>query len=198
MLKPIGFDGDNTLWHSENYYREASALFIAILGHYVDVGDARVRAAMRATEQCHLKLFGYGARGMTLSMVETAIAITDGQISVADVHRPVEVGKDVLQHPVELLPGVRDGVTAVAEHHAIVLITKERFVPPGKESGAVGVGRFVSPYRDGLGKICPDLSAITRRVRVATSGVCDGRQLAAFGYRAGIRLGGRPCACRTT
>jgi putative hydrolase of the HAD superfamily len=124
MLKLIGFDGDDTLWHSEGYYREASAQFNAIIGRYVDVGDAHVQASMLATERRNLKLFGYGAKGMTLSMVETAIAITEGRISAADIHQLVEVGKRVLQHPVELLPGVRDAVAAVAEHHEVVLITK--------------------------------------------------------------------------
>jgi putative hydrolase of the HAD superfamily len=124
MLKLIGFDGDDTLWHSEGYYREASAQFIAVVARYVDVSDTQVQAGMLATERRNLKLFGYGAKGMTLSMVETAIAITDGRISAADIHRLVEVGKTVLQHPVELLPGVRDAVAAVAERHDVVLITK--------------------------------------------------------------------------
>ena len=124
MLKLIGFDGDDTLWHSEGYYREASARFVAIIGRYVDVGDTQVQAGMLATERRNLKLFGYGAKGMTLSMVETAIAITEGRISATDIHQLVEIGKTVLQHPVELLPGVRDAVAAVAEHHAVVLITK--------------------------------------------------------------------------
>jgi putative hydrolase of the HAD superfamily len=124
MLKLIGFDGDDTLWHSEGYYREASTQFNAIIGRYVDIGDAHVQAGMLATERRNLRLFGYGAKGMTLSMVETAIAITDGRISAADIHRLIEVGKGVLQHPVELLPGVREAVATVAEQHAVVLITK--------------------------------------------------------------------------
>ena len=124
MLKLVGFDGDDALWHSEGYYREASAQFTAIMGRYVDVGDAHVQASMLVTERRNLKLFGYGAKGMTLSMVETAIAITDGRISAADIHRLIEVGKEVLQHPVELLPGVREAVATVAEQHEVVLITK--------------------------------------------------------------------------
>ncbi|GLQ96741.1 HAD family hydrolase [Dyella mobilis] len=124
MLKLIGFDGDDTLWHSEGYYREASAQFTAVIGRYVDVGDEQVQAAMLATERRNLKLFGYGAKGMTLSMVETAIAVTEGRISAADIHQLVEVGKSVLQHPVELLPGVREAVADVARSHEVVLITK--------------------------------------------------------------------------
>jgi len=124
MLQLIGFDGDDTLWHSEGYYRAAGEAFAAIMGRYVDLGDQHVHDSMLATEQRNLKLFGYGAKGMALSMVETAIAVSDGRISAADIHRLIELGKTVLQHPVELLPGIREAVEAVAAKHEVVLITK--------------------------------------------------------------------------
>jgi putative hydrolase of the HAD superfamily len=124
MLQLIGFDGDDTLWHSEGYYRQASEAFAVIMGRYVDLGDQHVHDSMLATEQRNLKLFGYGAKGMALSMVETAIAISDGRITATDIHRLVELGKVVLQHPVELLPGIRAAVEAVAAKYEVVLITK--------------------------------------------------------------------------
>ena len=124
MLQLIGFDGDDTLWHSEGYYQQAQAEFALLVGRYVDTADAQVQGQMLATAQRNLRLFGYGAKGMTLSMVETAIALTDGRISAADIHRLIEIGKGVLRHPVELLPGIRAAVEAVAARHAVVLITK--------------------------------------------------------------------------
>ena len=124
MITMIGFDADDTLWHSEGYYQAASAAFVDIVGRYVDLADRRVHEDMLATERRNLALFGYGAKGMTLSMVETAIAVTDARISAADVHRLVELGKGVLQHPVELLPGIRAAVEAVARDFPLVLITK--------------------------------------------------------------------------
>jgi putative hydrolase of the HAD superfamily len=124
MIKMIGFDADDTLWHSEGYYQQASAAFVEIVGRYVDLGDRRVSEDMLATERRNLQLFGYGAKGMTLSMLETAIAVTDQRISAADIHRLVEIGKGVLQHPVELLPGIREAVEAVARDHEVVMITK--------------------------------------------------------------------------
>ncbi|AND70964.1 haloacid dehalogenase [Dyella thiooxydans] len=124
MIKMVGFDGDDTLWHSEGYYQAAHAAFSEILGHYVDLGDRGLHDDMLLTERRNLALFGYGAKGMTLSMVETAIALTDARISAKDIHRLVEIGKGVLQHPVELLPGIREAVEAVADEHALVLITK--------------------------------------------------------------------------
>ncbi|MGN6237688.1 HAD family hydrolase [Dyella sp.] len=124
MIKMIGFDGDDTLWHSEGYYQAASAAFADIVGRYVDLGDRGVHDDMLATERRNLALFGYGAKGMTLSMVETAIAVTDGRISAKDIHRLVEIGKGVLRHPVELLPGIRAAVEVVGREFPLVLITK--------------------------------------------------------------------------
>lgn len=120
----VGFDADDTLWHSEIYYQAAQARLEEIVGRYVDVQDARVRERLLATERVNVRLFGYGAKGMALSMIESAIAMTDARISAADIHRIVEIGKSVLQHPVELLPGVRDAVASVAARHRVVLITK--------------------------------------------------------------------------
>lgn len=124
MLKLVGFDGDDTLWHSEGYYREANEAFARILGRYVDLTDQVVHDTTLATERRNLALFGYGAKGMTLSMVETAIVVTGRRIAADDIHQVIELGKRVLQHPVELLPGTRECVEAVAEYYEIVLITK--------------------------------------------------------------------------
>lgn len=124
MIELVGFDGDDTLWHSEGYYQAAHAEFERLLGAYVDLADARVHERLLATERANLALFGYGAKGMTLSMVETAIALTQERISAADLHRIVALGKAVLEHPLELLPGIRDAVEQVAKSHRVVLITK--------------------------------------------------------------------------
>ncbi|MCW8808411.1 MAG: HAD family hydrolase [Rhodanobacter sp.] len=144
MLQLIGFDGDDTLWHSEGYYQHANAAFEAIVGRYVELADVHDR--MLATERRNLQLFGYGAKGMALSMVETAIAITGARISAADIHRLVDLGKGVLQHPVELLPGIREAVEAVAEHHPVVLITKGDLFHQEKkvlQSGLAGLFRRI-------------------------------------------------------
>jgi len=120
----VGFDGDDTLWHSEGYYRAAQDQFEAILSAWVDLADARVRESVLATERRNLRLFGYGAKGMTLSLLETAIELSGERISAADLHRILQLGKSVLEHPVELLPGIREAVESVARRHRIVLITK--------------------------------------------------------------------------
>ena len=123
-VRLVAFDGDDTLWRSEDFYRDAQAEFERIVGRYVDLADARAQERLYAVERANLALFGYGAKGMVLSMLEAAVEITSERISAADLHRIVLLGKQLLQHPVELLPGVREAVASIAAEFAIVLITK--------------------------------------------------------------------------
>ena len=124
MIRLVGFDGDDTLWHSEGYYQAVQLEFERLVGRYVDLGDVRVHERLLDTEKRNIRLFGYGAKGMTLSMIETAIEITGERFEAVDVHRLLNLGKEVLAHPVELLPEIRAAVEAVARECRIVLITK--------------------------------------------------------------------------
>ena len=142
----VGFDGDDTLWHSEGYYQNAAAEFERIVGAWIDIRDANVRERLHAVERRNLKLFGYGAKGMTLSMVETAIELTDGRIGAQDIHRIVALGRSVLEHPVELLPGIRAAVEAAAV--AAGLTNAEGQPQLSKAQGPIRVattGRSVGP-----------------------------------------------------
>jgi len=124
-IKLVGFDADDTLWKCEDYYRSAQDAFERILGAYLDLGDVSVRERLYAAERENItRVFGYGVKGMALSMIETAIEMTDERISAADLHHIVSFAKDMLRQPVELLPGVRAAVEAVAARHPVALITK--------------------------------------------------------------------------
>lgn len=120
----VGFDADDTLWHSEIHFRAAHAEFERILAPYLDLADAALHERLLAVEKANIRVFGYGAKGMTLSMLETAIAMTEGRISANKLARIMTLGKDILVHPVELLPDVRAAVETVAATHQVVLITK--------------------------------------------------------------------------
>jgi putative hydrolase of the HAD superfamily len=118
----VGFDADDTLWRSQDFFDQAQADFERIVAGYVDLADVGER--LYAVEKRNIALFGYGVKGMVLSMIEAAVEITEARISAGDLHRIVALGKDLLRHPVELLPGVRAAVAAVAAEHPVVLITK--------------------------------------------------------------------------
>jgi putative hydrolase of the HAD superfamily len=124
VIRLVGFDGDDTLWHSEGFYRAAQAEFEALVGRHVDLGDARLHDRLLQIERGNLALFGYGAKGMTLSMIEAAHAVTGGRITADELHAIVGIGKRVLAHPVELLPGIRAAVEAIAATCPVVLVTK--------------------------------------------------------------------------
>lgn len=123
-IRLIGFDADDTLWRSEDYFAAAQSAFERIVGEYIDLDDARARQRLLTIEQGNLALFGYGVKGMALSMIEAAIDITGRRIDAGHVHEIVSIAKDMLRHPVELLPGIRDAVAAIAADYEIVLITK--------------------------------------------------------------------------
>lgn len=118
----VGFDADDTLWRSQDYFDDAQAQFEWIIAGYADLTDVGKR--LYAYEARNLALFGYGVKGMVLSMVEAAVEITDARISATDIQRIVQLGKDLLRHPVEVLPGVREAVNAIAADYPVVLITK--------------------------------------------------------------------------
>lgn len=120
----VGFDGDDTLWKSEDYYRAAELAFEEIIGQYIDLTDARTLQHLLEVERRNLRIFGYGAKGMTLSMIESAVQLTGERISARDIHRVIEIGRATLQHPVELIEGIREAVETIAERYEIVLITK--------------------------------------------------------------------------
>lgn len=124
MIKLVGFDGDDTLWHSELYYQQAHADFEAVVSKYVDLQQLNIYERLLGIERENLRLFGYGVKAMTLSMLEAAIEVTESMICADDMKTIVSIGKRVLCHPVELLPGVRDALDSIVDRFPVVLITK--------------------------------------------------------------------------
>jgi putative hydrolase of the HAD superfamily len=140
MIDLVGFDGDDTLWHSEGYYQAVHAEFERVLARYLDLADLRLHERLLAIERENLHLFGYGAKGMTLSMLETAITLTGERISAADLHHLLRLGKEILRHPVELLDGIGEAVAEVARDCRIVLITKGDLFHQEAKVAASGLG----------------------------------------------------------
>lgn len=117
----IGLDADDTLWQNESFFADAQATFAEILAPW---GGDDTLARHDATERRNLELFGYGVKGYTLSMIETALEVSDGRIGGREVSALLELGKEMLRHPVDLLPGVPETVAALADSYRLVLITK--------------------------------------------------------------------------
>ncbi len=120
----VGFDADDTLWRSQDYFDDAQAAYEAIMGEYLDLHQQEVQAHLLQIERQNVGLYGYGAKGMTLSMLQAAVEITQDRISARDIHRILELGRGLLAHPVELLEGIEDAVRDLGARHDLVLITK--------------------------------------------------------------------------
>lgn len=124
-IDTVGLDADDTLWHSENRFHEAHQRYHELLAAHVDIDFDALEARMLQTEQRNLKLFGYGAKGFTLSLIETAIEITDGMIPASDIGVIVDFGKEMLDHPVDLLDGVAETIERLRDDgRRLLLITK--------------------------------------------------------------------------
>lgn len=121
----VGLDADDTLWHSEDRFRWTHERYHELLGAHVDLSVDELEERMLETERRNLRLFGYGAKGFTLSLIETAIELTDGAVPADDIATIVEFGKDLLDRPVELFDGVADTVAELRRRElGLVLVTK--------------------------------------------------------------------------
>ena len=136
----IGFDADDTLWHNENIFENVHGRYYKLLAGYHDA--ATVERALFETEMRNLDLYGYGIKGYMLSSIETAIALTDGKVSTAEIKDLIDLGRGMLDHPVELLPAASDTLEALAAHHRLILITKGDLRDQERKLSKSGIARY--------------------------------------------------------
>jgi putative hydrolase of the HAD superfamily len=121
-VRVVGFDGDDTLWHSETRFHVTQSEFRELLRRHVPNGDADRRLA--EIEMKNLSIYGYGVKSFTLSMLETAIELTEGRIPASDLEVILGWGKRMLLEPTELLDHVEQTLKQIAGRYDLLLITK--------------------------------------------------------------------------
>jgi putative hydrolase of the HAD superfamily len=121
-VRVVGFDGDDTLWHSETRFHMTQAEYRELLKRHVS--DADVDARLAETEMKNLGIYGYGVKSFTLSMLETAIELTGGRIPSHDLQVILNWGKRMLMEPTELLDHVEQTLKQIAGRYDLLLITK--------------------------------------------------------------------------
>ena len=122
-IRILGFDADDTLWHNETIFHLSEQRFMELLGDHADPDHLAER--LIATERKNLRLYGYGIKGFTLSMIETALAVSDGTLPSAVVGELMAIGREMLEHPVEPMPGVAETLRRLKDDgHRLVVITK--------------------------------------------------------------------------
>ena len=124
MIEVVALDGDDTLWHSEQLFVDTQEEFRALLRPHVDLDDPTLDARLLEVERRNLPLFGYGVKAFTLSLLETAIELTEGRIPGGDLQAVLDLGKVLLDHPVDLLDGVGEVVDQLTDRYRVMVITK--------------------------------------------------------------------------
>ena len=121
-IKVIGFDADDTLWVNETYFREAEATFANLLSKYET--QNKIDQELFRMEIDNLSLYGYGIKAFTLSMVESALELSNYNISTKTIEAILNIGKDMLNKPVELLDGVEEVLKVLSKKYRLILATK--------------------------------------------------------------------------
>ena len=121
-IKVIGFDADDTLWMNEEHYRETEDSFVAMMEPWLT--ERETRKHLFAVEMENLGLYGYGAKGFTLSMISAAISISNGQADSALIGEIIDLGKTLIDAPMELLPGVSDVLETLHGDYRMIVATK--------------------------------------------------------------------------
>ncbi|PZR00789.1 MAG: HAD family hydrolase [Cereibacter sphaeroides] len=137
-LTAIGFDADDTLWHHETYYRQTQDHFTSLLADVA--GPEHLHDRLLAAEKRNLGHYGFGIKGFTLSMIETAIEVTDGRVDAATIAQIIAAGREMLAHPIDLLPHAREAVEGAAGHHRVLLITKGELLDQERKLAQSGLG----------------------------------------------------------
>ena len=141
-LTTIGLDADDTLWHNEKHFHFTQGMFADLLKDHAS--PTQLAERLLKAEKKNLAFYGFGIKGFTLSMIETAIEVTDGKVSSSTLKTILDAGRDMLHHPVELLPHVQETLEILASRHKLVLITKGDLFDQERKVAASGLGDFFS------------------------------------------------------
>ncbi len=136
----IGFDADDTLWQNEQFFRLTERRFAELLSDHGDHDS--ISAKLLEAEKRNLGKYGFGIKGFTLSMIETAIEVTDDKVPASVIRQILEAGRDMLEHPVETLPHVPETLAALAGQYRIVLVTKGDLFDQERKLAQSGLGDF--------------------------------------------------------
>lgn len=170
FLTTIGFDADDTLWQNEQFFRQTEKHFALLLAEHAEGHD--IEARLLEAEKRNLALYGFGIKGFTLSMVETALEISDGKVPAKVICEILDAGREMLSHPVETLPHVRETLEELAGAYRLVLITKGDLFDQERKLAQSGLGELFDAV-----EIVSDKTATTYRKVFDRHGDGPGRSM---------------------
>lgn len=160
MITTIGFDADDTLWHNERIFLHTKEKYKRLLAGYHD--DEWVERHLDEAESRNIQHFGYGVKGFTLSMIETACELTEGRITGAEVRQIIDFAREMLASPVEVLEGVQETVQQLAGTYSLMVITKGDLMD-----------QEAKVARSGLGEHFDKVEIVSRKTRETYTAVLE-------------------------
>ncbi len=139
-IKVIAFDADDTLWVNEPYFQETEEKFCELLAPYLS--KHTLSQELFKTEIGNLRLYGYGIKGYILSMIEAALQISNHTISNEVISKIIQYGKELLEHPIELLDGVEETLEALKGKYKLVVATKGDLLDQRRKLHNSGLGKY--------------------------------------------------------
>lgn len=138
QVRLVGFDADDTLWHNERFFRLTQDHFAGLLADYAPRDHLEER--LLEAERRNLGHYGFGVKGFVLSMIETAIEVTESRVPASIIRELISAGQDMLSHPIELLPHARATIEALSPDFRILLITKGDLLDQERKLAQSGLG----------------------------------------------------------
>jgi putative hydrolase of the HAD superfamily len=139
-LTTIGFDADDTLWQNEQFFRLTEERFVALLGAHGEA--AEISGRLLEAERRNLAFYGFGIKGFVLSMIETAIEVTKGEVRASVIAEILAAGREMVAHPVETLPQARETLETLAADYRLVVITKGDLFDQERKLAQSGLGEL--------------------------------------------------------
>ncbi len=167
QLTAVGFDADDTLWQNEKFFRLTENSFTGLLEEFSS--HQNLREVLLRTERNNLKRYGYGIKGFILSMIETALEVTQGRVPSAVIQQILDLGKELQAHPIELLPGAREVIETVSRRFAVLLITKGDLLDQERKLAQSGLGDMF----DGVEIVSDKIADVYRKAFVEFGGGPD-------------------------
>jgi len=143
-IELVGIDADDTLWQSETFFAEVEENFIELMSKYSS--DTGLEESLSSNEITNLRVFGYGVKSFTLSMIETAHLASGGNISSSDIKQIISWGKELLQHPVILLDGVEEAIQELASDFTVYIVTKGDLLHQRSKIEDSGLDKLVAGF----------------------------------------------------
>ncbi|MBN8824022.1 MULTISPECIES: HAD family hydrolase [unclassified Spirosoma] len=139
-MKLIAFDADDTLWVNEPNYVDVKQKLCDLLAHHID--EETLSSRFYETQMRNMNLFGYGAKSFILSMIETAIQLTDGAITGSEIQQIIDTGRQLINYPIDVLDGIPEVLETLSKNFDLMLLTKGDLFDQESKIARSGLGHY--------------------------------------------------------